>query len=443
MTDMIDEFDFSGSTGAAVAKESNKGGDFQREVQFLALDASESGVSEGRDRGIFRFVTDHERKPWMDGFGNTKYNFAWITTTMHYARTKQRPEYVKEGARWSEKMWAVCRKDKIFRAKYHDQCILHDQQQKASDRTWALAIEREQVIENGQIVGIRDKMREVLEFDADNKPIVLSQEGDKKTYKKKWVPAWTVMNLGWKNFFSPLNGQASYFQTVLGRDFFITRQGMGPNDTVYSFIPLDPIQMGGEWAQQAGVPEGTVYDLGMVVGQAENGRPIPMMERLYPDMPDLRRIIAERTSDDFYGRFFIPGWLPKDYDPSKSNAGAPQASGWAPTGGVQQGQMGNLQPGQQQGGVQQGYQPPVTPQPQATVVPQPQFQPPQAPQGQQVPQQTQQQPPQGQVPQQVQQQPQQAQTGPDEATLEALRRRVTGGAQQAPEGQQQVPQPQQ
>jgi hypothetical protein len=212
-----------------------------------------------------------------------------------------------------------------------------------------------------------------------------------------------VLNFGLKNFYNGLNGQASYFKTVLGRDFFITRTGTGNNDTNYSFVPLDPIQMGGEWAQAAGVNDGTVYDLGMIVGE-DNGRPVPMVERLYPDMPDLRRIIAAQTSDDYYGRWFVPGWLPEGFDPSTApqQSGPPQSfqGGFQPTGGVGQ-----------QSGPQQGYQPP-----------------------QQQPQ---------QPSQPVQPQPPANQGGgqaPDQSALDALRARVTGGA--APQQGQQQPQQQ-
>lgn len=389
MTDMIEEFDFSGSTGAEVAKEANKGGDFQREIEFLTLKADPASVQQGKDKAIVRLVTEHEVKPWMHGHGVTKYNFAWITVAQHYAPTKPKPAYAREGARWPEKMYAVCRKDKVFAKKFNNQCLICEQGNKASDRTWALGIEREQVIDNGQIIGIRDKMREVLDFDESGQPIVLEQNGDKKTYKKKWVPAWVVLNFGWKNFFNALNGQASYFQSVLGRDFLIQRTGTGNNDTNYTFIPLDPITMSGEWAQAAGVADGTPYDLGLTVAE-DNGRPVPLMERLYPDMPDLRKIVVERTSEDYYGRWFKPGWVPEGFDPSKvaTNGQAPSGvqTGWAPpTGGVQQ------------QGQQQGYSAP--PQQQAPVTPAPAA----APQG----------------------------GAPSADALEALRQRVTGGGQPA------------
>ncbi len=153
-----------------------------------------------------------------------------------------------------------------------------------------------------------------------------------------------MLNFGWKNFFNALSGQAQYFQSILGRDYVIQRTGEKNNDTNYTFIGLDPITITGEWATSLGVPDGTPYDLGFVVGEVE-GRSIPLAEVLYPDMPDLRRIVAERTSDDYYGRWFIPGWVPEGYTPGQ------QAQG-----------QGGLQQGYSAPGAQAQPAPPVTPQ---------------------------------------------------------------------------------
>lgn len=344
MTDMIDEFDFSQSVGAEVAKEANKGVDFAREVEFLSLKADPASVSQGKDRAIIRLVTEHEHKPWM-GQTMTRWSLPWITVKQHYAPTRPRPEWLKENASWPEKMFAVCRCDKVFAKKYNNTCEVCNGGSKATDRSWALAIEREQIIENGRVVGLRDKTREVFDRDANGDAIVISAPGaEKKEYQMKMVPAWLVLNFGYKNFFNGLAGQASYFQTVLGRDYVVRRTGMGNNDTTYSFVSLDPITITGEFAAAIGVPEGTPYDLGHTVATVDDGnggqRSVPLSEVLYPDMPDLRRIVAERTSEDYYGRWFIPGWTPKDYTPGQNTGGASQ--------GVQS-------------GVQQGYQTPSAP----------------------------------------------------------------------------------
>lgn len=358
MTDMLEEFDFTGSMGADVAKESNKSGDFQREIEYLTLKADPVSVQQGKDSAIVRLVTEYEKKPHLDGHPPTRWTLPWITVAQHYAPTKQRPPYAREGVNWPEKMYVGCRKDPVFAKKFGGQCYICDViGNKSSNRTWALGIEREQVIENGQIIGIRDKMREVFDFGPDGKPILLKEDGDKKEYKKKWVPAWVVLNFGWKNFFNALAGQASYHQTVMDRDYVIKRTGVGNNDTNYAFIPLDKILMTGEWAQAVGVQEGTPYSLGMVVKQDEQtGRPITLSEILYPEMPDLRRIIADKVSDEYFGRFFIPGWLPEGFDPNKQSSGSGQGG---VQNGVQQGYMGGFQ--NQQAQPQQPQQP-VAPQ---------------------------------------------------------------------------------
>jgi hypothetical protein len=108
----------------------------------------------------------------------------------------------------------------------------------------------------------------------------------------------------------------------------------------------------------------------MIVGNAPDGRPIPLMEALYPEIPDLRKVIAERTNDDYFGRWFVPGWLPKDFDPTKVANQPAAATGYTPIvmGGAQQGYV--PQGGQQQAAQpQQPTQAPAAPQPPAEEAP--------------------------------------------------------------------------
>lgn len=357
----VDEFDFSGSQGAAVAEESNKAGDFQREVEFLRLLGDQASVAQGKDTAIVRLLTEHEVKPWMQGHPTTRWNFAWVTVKQHYVRTKQKPPYAREGSQWPEKMYAVCRRDKIFAKKYDNDCYNCSQQgHKPSDRTWALGIEREKIIEDGKWVGLRDKTREVTVFDDNGEAVVERVEGDKKIYAKKTVPAYVILNFGWKNFFHALHGQATWNQTVLDRDYAIKRSGTGNNDTNYTFIPLDPIILpeGNEY----GLPAGTKYDLGMVVAQEEGtGRPQPLMEFLYPEMPDLRRIIRDRTTDEYYGRWFVPGWVPEGFDPSAAGQQGSMQQGSMQQGGGYTPQGGQSVPSQPQTPTPQGGSAPAGP----------------------------------------------------------------------------------
>lgn len=315
MTDSA-EFDFSGSQGAEVAKESNKGGNFAREVEYFGLDGSPAGVAQGTNQGLFRFVTDSVRR--TDG-PMSKYNLAWITVAGHYAQTKPKPEWAKEGANWPTKMSAGCRKDKVFTGKFGGQCLVCEQGNKSSNRTWALAVEREEVRENGSLLGYRDKTREVNATDEKGDFIVLSTDGDKKTYQMKTVPAFVVMHMGWKNFFGPLSASAAYYDRdnvsgLLSGDWVITRTGTTNNDTNYTFIRVSEQAL--PEGNPYGLPGGTKYDLA-----------IPgLMEQIYPDMPDLRRLIADKVSDDYFGRFFQPGWTPPDHEakgPQQQVGGAP------------------------------------------------------------------------------------------------------------------------
>jgi hypothetical protein len=350
MTSNIDEFDFTGSVGADVAKEANKGGDFEREIEFLTLKADPASIQQGKDKAFIRLATEYERKPWM-GNVMTPWSLPWITVKQHYAPTRTKPEWAKKEQAWPEKMFAVCRKDKVFAAKFGGACINCERGNKATDRSWALAIEREQVFDdNGRPIGMRDKMRSVFARDEKGEAIVIGEKDGKKEYQMTESPAWLLLNFGWKNFFNALSGQAQYFGTILGRDYVVQRSGMGNNDTNYTFIGLDPIKITGEWAASLGVPEGTDYDLGLPLMETEDGkgglRQIPLSEALYPTMPDLRKIIADRTADDYYGRWFVEGWNPEGYVPGQN---AQQ--------GVQGVQGGGYVPPQQPSQ-------PITPQPQ-------------------------------------------------------------------------------
>ena len=307
---MTDEFDFSGSQGATVAQESRKGGDFAREIEYLRLDASPAGKAQGKDRIILRFLTDsHNRHPEQP---MSKYNLAWLTIADHYAPTKPKPEYVNKDANWPQKMSATCRKDPVFAAKYGGACFLCDTvKNKPSKRTWALAVEREEVRnEQGQILGYRDKTREVFATDEKGDLIVVGTDSEgKKEYQRKTVPAYIVMSMGWKNFFQPLEGQASYFNSLLDADWLITRTGTKNDDTSYAPIRVAEQVLSDDnpW----GLAAGTKYDLS-----------IPgLMEKVYPDMPDLRKIITDRVNDDYYGRFFIPGWTPEGFQAGQQQGG--------------------------------------------------------------------------------------------------------------------------
>lgn len=332
MTSTTDEYadlDFEQSGGAEVAKASSKSGDFEREIEYLGLKGDEAAKASGRDRILMRFVTDF-RKPRPDE-ASSKFNLPWITANEHgFLNTKPRPDWVPEGQKWSAKMTLGCRKDKIFIKRFGGKCYGCDVlKAKASAKTWALGIEREEVrSEDGAtILGFRDKTRKVFDRDENGDLIVLSEENGKKKYQMKDAPAWVVMNQGWKNFFGNLNGQAGYFQTILDADWLITRDGTEADNTVYSFVRV---------SEQVIPPEGYVvngYDLSAAYGGQKFDLRLPgIMEALYPDMPDLRHIIAQRVSEDIINRYFVAGWVP------------PEVAEKAAGGNAQQGQTGGGAP---------------------------------------------------------------------------------------------------
>ena len=304
----VEEFDFSGSVGAERAAESSKSG-FSRRVEFLSLKADPASIKQGKDKILLRFLTDYQRrgdKP-MD-----RYNIPWITAAQHYSKTRLKPDWVEKDANWPEKMGAGCRKDPIFAKKFNNTCLLCSRGEKSSNRIWALAVEREQITDDtGRVVGIKDKTREVAKIGADGKVVKDGEHAVMET-----VPAYIVMSMGWRNFFSPLNGQAAYFGTLLESDYLITRTGTENNDTNYATVRIGPISLPED--NEYGLPVGTVYDLSDPEFKA----------KVYPDMPDLRQIVADRVSDAYFGRWFTEGWAPPEQQgQSGSGSATPAASG--------------------------------------------------------------------------------------------------------------------
>lgn len=218
---------------------------------------------EDKEQGLLRFLTEHTD---------------WITVDQHQmVPTKPKPaDY--EG-NWPDKMGAVCRKDKAF--DYGD-CYICDfglekgkggKVKRPQPRTWALACRREEVIENGRVVGIKDKLREVQR----------KKEGSDETetvIEKDIV----VVRFAWSNFWHNIQAAAGHYKTVLDRDYLVKRKGSGL-DTDYSILPIDPVP----------AANGEVFDL-------RN----PEFMKLYANEYDLENIITRQSEDEFYARFFDP-----------------------------------------------------------------------------------------------------------------------------------------
>jgi hypothetical protein len=141
---------------------------------------------------------------------------------------------------------------------------------KAQPRPWALACIREEVLENGQIVGYVDATRDVTRK-IDGR--------DEKSVEKAFV----MVSMAYRNCFTPLLGMWKRYGSSTDRDYLIERKGEGLNDTSYNIIPLDPLEM-------------------------EDGRHLrPQGARCrgpVPDRPRHRSQIDQRMTEDFYNKFF-------------------------------------------------------------------------------------------------------------------------------------------
>jgi hypothetical protein len=264
MTTAIPDF----RRGAEAAAEAGKGGGNFPKTHYFGLEDQESV--------LVRFITDKDD---------------WLVVDQHSSVPTKRQPADYQGQNWPQKMGAVCRKDKALRPVYPDGCYICEhlvdgkQVKKAGGRTWALACLREEVRgdgspemggeeQKGKVLGIRDQTREVAEIGPDGKPTGVT------TVEKAIV----VVNMGYKNFFASLTGFAGHYGTVLDRDYLIKRNGTDQT-TTYSIIPLDPIVM----------PDGRKYDL----------RDPEFAARYATDI-DIVELLLDRSSDEFYGRFFDP-----------------------------------------------------------------------------------------------------------------------------------------
>ena len=275
----FEEFDFSGSTGAQAARDKSKRAAPIDRLPYFSLSDGESE--------IVRFLTDIHDHP------EDRNRVGWITVNQHnMVATKPKPSNVE--GNWPKRMTAVCRHDSVFKGKFPDcwicENVIDERTKKLTKpfpRVWALVAIREEVPdEDGNVIDIKTKMREAEDEDG----------------KKIKVPDVRIVNMSYKNFFGILAGSASRTRTVLDRDWEITRQGSGQNDTEYNFASLDP------WEVEY---EGEAVKLDL--------RRSDMLESFFPGLPDLRRIVIDKASDEFYSRLFIPG-----EDDDEEEAGQPR-----------------------------------------------------------------------------------------------------------------------
>lgn len=258
--------------GAEEAKAASKFASFAR-TNFFGIEDDEVA--------IVRFLTDAQ--------GDN----AWIVVDQHQMiPTKGKPADSK-AEKWPEKMGCVCRNTKMAGGQpmYGDCYICEfmvgklqigkEKLKKPSARSWALACLREEVIENGQRVGLRDKTREVER----------KKQGSEET-ETVIEKAIVVVNMGYKNFFSILEGFYGYFGgTILDQDFWIKRSGKTANDTTYQIVPMGAVPH----------KDGTTLDV---------RKPEHMARYGFADQTEaydaLKNIVLDRASERVYALYFDP-----------------------------------------------------------------------------------------------------------------------------------------
>lgn len=223
----------------------------------------------------------------------------WIYTKQHsFVDTKGAPEDVtgKDRDSWPVKMGATCRKDECIGA---DTCYICDQMTNAkgkpitpATRLWARAVVREEVIGTekmaddglitprmvGRVVGHMDAEHDVEETDHEGKAT------GNKIRQKKIV----LINMGIKNFFGSLQAYFDSYQTVLDRDYRITRSGTGL-DSEYRITACDKD------------PE---HDLDANENLRAKYESFAKAQGL--SVEDVEKMILDKGSEEFYARFFDP-----------------------------------------------------------------------------------------------------------------------------------------
>lgn len=259
---------------------STSGVDHTRAEREAAKARASSGRTDalkiGEGESVFvRFI--HDMNP-----GQSKYG-AWANVLMHSRiPTKPAPADLPKDKSWPQFMFAVCRKDKVFNGKFQD-CYICDTMRKKDGkkyypyiRTFTLLAIREPVRENGKLVGYKTAMRTWE-----------SEDGTKHE-----APDIRYAMQGYDNFYGPIAGLGVFYDTtVLNRDYRITREGTD-KATTYRPAPCDPIM-----CDHPKSGEKVILDL----------RDDDIMDKEFPKLPSLAKIIYDMAKDDFYQRWFIPG----------------------------------------------------------------------------------------------------------------------------------------
>jgi hypothetical protein len=283
-------------------------------VDFLRMEA---------DQLLFcRFLTDHYE----------------ITEAMVHTMYPTKPKPEGYEGNWPKTISAVCRNTKLGDGQpmFPDGCYAC-QHPKMDDgkprgavaRTYGLLVVREEVLSDGtekyldpranpprvipkgQRAGWRDKKREYQAYDFNTNQAIGGVE---------MIPDVLLAEMGWKNFWSDVEGIAQLFQTIGNQEMTIRRTGSGMNDTEYHIVGLGTSSY--DMRDPAVLAKYGIE----VVGYDDMGRPI----KKYPPHYSIPHLLYARASDEYYAR-----WI----DPTKSvamGAGAPAVVNKAPAEEVSQ-----------------------------------------------------------------------------------------------------------
>lgn len=288
--------DFLTGATAAEAAAASTGGKFHR-LDYLRLGEGESAT--------IRLITDHTDL---------------ITVVQHFSPTRPAPDG-HEG-KWPQAMPAVCRNTPAFQqAGTYEDCILDikweetkdDRAYKPNIRSWALGVVRIPLMQDGRQIGLQDSMVE-LEVDGT----------------KAMIPEVVILNFAWNNFWANLNGFVVDHGTWCDRDYRINRTGKG-KDTEYRAVPYNPCTTNGFDHTAMLLQRLELLEKGTSVDQLppEPGevldtrnpahflRYLPSFQVPESDLSEkhgnspqalaldqIKTIIMERSSDEYYARFF-------------------------------------------------------------------------------------------------------------------------------------------
>jgi hypothetical protein len=238
------------------------------------------------DRAIIRMLTEQDAWPYVSQHG--------------FMPTKPKPANLKDDAKWPKQMPAICQNDPALAEmpgmgdcylckapQYQGNDKFGKKLSRTAVRVWALCCLREEVKEDGKVVGYRDKLVEIEDKDGT----------------KKRVRDIQVINMSTRNFFGHFSSMYHVYHTVRDRDYLIQRRNEG-KDTDYPPVPLDKVI-----GHEPGSESWAVYD-----------------ESLKEQDLDLVKIMMERCSMEYYNKFFIPGEGESVPEAEKNGEAAPTPS---------------------------------------------------------------------------------------------------------------------